>query len=273
VPWWFDPQLLWFRGNTAERAGLDTTTAPTWDDLIAGAHRLGVSIQIEDLDGSGLADWVNALVAGSGGKLVGGTGRHAKIGFDSEAGRSAAGAAELYRESHVGPGPSKDALATFAAGDGGFLLAPASVISDPALAAVAADMGWAPYPAVGATSVAPLSGVELAVPLYAPHSDLSYQAITCLTSASSMSAVMTSTGHSASRLTTYDDPSVKAAYPMAAVTKAAVQSGQSVPSTPYWHLVRTGIDDSWSPLKDVKAADTPTHSQEVVRAQLAGELP
>jgi multiple sugar transport system substrate-binding protein len=273
VPWWFDPQLLWFRGNTAERAGLDTTKAPSWDDLIAGAHRLGVTVQIEDLDGSGLADWVNALVVGSGGKVVDGTGRHAKVGLDSEAGKSAAGAAELYRESHVGPGPSKDALTAFAAGDGGFLLAPASVISDPALSAVAPDLGWAPYPELGATSVAPLSGVELAVPLYAPHSDLSYQAISCLTSTSSMSAVMTSTGHSASRVTTYEDPSVKAAYPMAAVTMAAIASGQSVPVTPYWHLVRTGINDSWTPLRDVKASDTPAHSEKVVRAQLAGELP
>ena len=109
--------------------------------------------------------------------------------------------------------------------------------------------------------------------LYAPLAAVSYQAISCLTSASSMSAIMTSTGHSASRLTTYDDPSVKAAYPMAAVTMAAVTSGQSVPSTPYWHLVRTAINESWTPLKNVKAADTPAHSQKVVRAELAGELP
>jgi multiple sugar transport system substrate-binding protein len=273
APWWFDPQLLWFRGNTAERAGLDTTKASSWDDLIAGAHRLGVTVQIEDLDGTGLADWVNALVVGSGGKLVDGTGRHATVGLDSDAGKSAAGIAELYRESDVGPGPSKDALSAFAGANGGFLLAPASVISDPALAAVAADLGWAPYPAVGTTSIAPLSGVELAVPLYAPHSDLSYQAISCLTSPSSMSAVMTSSGHSASRLTTYDDPAVAGSYPMAAVTKVAVASGQPVPSTPYWHLIRAGIDESWTPLKDVQAADTPAQSQKVVRAALRGELP
>lgn len=273
VPWWFDPQLLWFRGNTAERAGLDTTKASNWDDLIAGAHRLGVTVQIEDRDGTGLADWVNALVADSGGKVVDGTGRRAKVGLDSDAGKAAAGVVEFYRQSHVGPGPSKDALSVFAAGDGGFLLAPASVISDPALAAVAPDMGWAPYPAVDTSSIAPLSGVELAVPLYAAHSDLSYRAISCLTSASSMSAVMTSSGHSASRLTTYDDPAVAAAYPMADVTKVAVASGQSVPVTPYWHLVRAGIDESWTPLKKVTAADTPADSQKVVRAALRGELP
>ena len=273
VPWWFDPQLLWFRGNTAERAGLDSAKASSWDAVVAGAHRLGVTVEIEDLDGTGLSDWVNALVAGSGGTLVDGTGRHAKIGLDSDAGKAAAGVAEFYRGSHVGPGPSKDALSAFAGVDGGFLLAPVSVITDPALAAVAPDMGWAPYPLVGKSSVAPLSGVELAVPLYAPHSVLSYRAISCLTSATSMRTLMTSSGHSASRLTTYDDPAVKTAYPMAAVTKPAVASGRAVPVTPYWHLIRTGIDDSWAPLKRVTAGDTPGLSQKVVSAQLAGEVP
>jgi multiple sugar transport system substrate-binding protein len=66
---------------------------------------------------------------------------------------------------------------------------------------------------------------------------------------------------------------VKKAYPMAAVTKAAVASGQAVPNTPYWSLVREGIDDSWNPLKRVTAADTPAQSQKIVRAMLAGELP
>lgn len=273
VPWWFDPQLLWFRGNTAERAGLATTKASSWDELIAGADRLGVTVQIEDRGGTGLSEWVNALVAGSGGALVTGTGRHAKVGLDSEAGKSAAGIVEFYRQSHIGPGPSTDALPAFAGTNGGFLLAPASVISDPALAAVAREMGWAPYPAVGSSSIAPLAGVALAVPLYAPHSDLSYRAISCLTSATAMRAVMTSSGHSASRLSTYDDPAVKAAYPMAAVTKAAVVSGRSVPNTPYWHLIRAAIDVSWTPLKQVTDADTPGRSQKVVRAQLAGDLP
>ncbi|RYJ05196.1 MAG: extracellular solute-binding protein, partial [Actinomycetales bacterium] len=39
APWWYDPYLLWYRGNTAERAGLDTTKPIVWDDLLAGAER------------------------------------------------------------------------------------------------------------------------------------------------------------------------------------------------------------------------------------------
>ena len=273
APWWFDPQLLWYRGNVAERAGLDTTKPISWDDLVAGAERLGVTIQMADDDGTGLAQWVNALVVGAGGKLVDGTGRDAKVGLDTAAGRAAASVVEFYLESDRGPGPSKDALKKFAAPNGGFLLAPSSVISDPDVAAVASDMAWTAYPTVTDTSVAPLSGVGLAVPLYAPHSDLSYQAISCLTSPTALATIMASAGHSASRLTTYDDPAIKTSYPMAAVTKPAVQSGATLPVTPYWPVAQAALDDTWLPLRDFSQDTTLERSQKAVSAAIAGELP
>ncbi len=273
APWWFDPQLLWFRGNVAERAGLDITKAVSWDDLIAGAQRLGLTIQMEDSDGSGLAEWVNALVAGSGGELVDGKGRNAKVGLDTDAGRAAAGVVEFFNEAKVGTGPSRDALESFAGPTGGFLLGPSSIIAAPAVTAIAADLGWSAYPTIGATSVAPLSGVGLAVPLYAKHSNRSYKAITCLTSPSVMLTLMSGAGHSSSRLTTYDDPALGTSYPMAAVTKAAILTGRSAPKTPYWNLVRSAIDRSWRPLAEVTVDETPKHSQHVVTARLRGELP
>lgn len=273
APWWFDPQLLWYRGNVAERAGLDTTKPISWEGLIAGAERLGVTVQIDDRDGSGLAQWVSALVAGSGSALVDGTGRKAKVGLDSDAGRAAASVVELYRKSRLGPGPSTEALKNFAAPDGGFLLAPSSVVTDPQLAAVAADMGWTAYPTVGLTSVAPLAGVGLAVPLYAPRSTQSYKAISCLTSPTSLASIMADVGHSASKLTTYADPAVTSSYPMAAVTKKAVQTGRAVPVTPYWNLVQDAIDETWTPSADVAPDQTPQTSQSAVRAALEGRLP
>ncbi len=273
APWWFDPQLLWYRGNLAERAGLDTAKAVSWDALIAGAQRLGVTVQIDDPDGSALAEWVNALIAGSDGQLISGTGRSAKVGMDADAGRSAAGVVEFYNEAKVGPGPSRNALRAFASPSGGFLLASSSAISDPELAAVAADLGWAPYPMTGTTSVAPLAGVGLAVPLFAPHTDLSYRAISCLTAPPIMLSLMSSAGHSSSRLTTYDDPALGVTFPMAAVAKAAVTTGSAVPNTPYWNLVRRAINESWLPLAEVSVDDTPTNSQHIVTSRLRGELP
>ncbi len=134
-------------------------------------------------------------------------------------------------------------------------------------------MAWTAYPTVGDTSVAPLSGVGLAVPLYAPHSELSYAAITCLTSPTILTSIMASAGHSASRLTTYDDPAVKKSYPMAAVTKPAVQSGATLPVTPYWQVAQSALDDTLLPLRDFSQDSTLERSQKAVQAAIAGELP
>lgn len=273
APWWFDPQLLWFRGSVGERAGLDMAKPVTWERLITGAERVGVGLEIDNGNGRGMPDWVAGLVSGAGGKVIDGAGRSATVGLDNNAGKDAASVVQFYNEAKIGAGPSADALAAFAGTEGGFLLAPSSVVSDPALAAVAATMQWAPYPVMDASaaSVAPLAGVALSVPLYAPHTDLSYRAISCLTSTSSMQALMSSAGHSSSRATTYD--LVTDSYPLAGVTRKAVTTGAAVPTTPYWQAVRAGITDTWLPLGSVGRSSTPRDSQRAVVAALAGELP
>jgi len=273
APWWFDPQLLWYRGIVGERAGLDMSKPVAWDKLIEGAARIGVGLEIDDSNGRGVPDLVSALVSGAGGKVVDGSRRSSPVGLETDAGEKAASIVQYYNEAKIGSGPSADALANFAGTSGGFLLAPSSVVSDPALAAVAADLQWAPYPVVDADSpsVAPLSGVALAVPLYAPRSDLSYKAISCLTSQSSMQALMSSAGHSSSRMTTYD--AVRSTYPMAEVTEEALKTGAAVPKTPYWQEARAGIRETWLPLESVETLTTPRKSQKTVVAKLAGVLP
>jgi multiple sugar transport system substrate-binding protein len=272
APWWMDPQVLWYRGNTAERAGLDTTEPISWDDLIAGAKRLGVTVQVEDRDGSGLSEWVSVLVAGGGDTLVDGPGRAAAIGLNGDAGRAAASVVELYDEENVGPGPSTEARQRFAAADGGFLVASASAIADPALASVAGDVKAAPYPVIGNDSIAPLAGVGLAVPAAASDPDRSWDAVSCLTSPAVLRTLMTTGRHSASRLTTYDDEAVEAAYPDAKVVRQAVTTGRTVPRTPYWSLVLAAIDETWLPVADVTQDRTPEESQDAVRAAVRGEL-
>ena len=54
-----------------------------------------------------------------------------------------------------------------------------------------------PYPVVEGESVAPLSGVSLAVPEDAGDPDLAYEAVTCLTSADSQQTMMIGSGHGA----------------------------------------------------------------------------
>lgn len=275
APWWFDPQLLWYRSAFAERAGIDMTKPVLWEKLIEGAGRLGVSIEVDDFNGHGVPGFVSALVADAGGQVVTGHGRRAKVGLAGAAGKAAASTLQFYADSSNGIGPSDRASARFAGSTGGFLIAPSSVLSDPALASIATDMRWTTYPVVDSEkpAIPPLAGINLAVPLYASHTDLSYDAISCLTSEPSMAALMTSAGHNPARSTTYDIAGVTDSFPMAAVVRPSVEAGAAAPQTPYWSLVRYGLQSTWSPIDQVSASTTPRESQRAVRAALAGELP
>ena len=271
APWWSDPYLLWFRGLAAERAGLDTTKPITWDALVTGASRVGSSIQIEDVDGQGLPAWIDSLVTGAGGTLLDGAGRSPRVGLDSDAGRTAADVVRAYAGSDLGPGPSADAVRSFVTTPGSFLLAPTSVIADPRLASIAGDMQWTAYPVVEDEPAVPVTGVALAVPLYAQHTTLSYDAIECLTSDASMQQMMLSSGHSAARESLYDTREVEAGYPMAAVARTSRKNGLVLPQTPYWNRVRDALVDTWLPVGDVDDS-TPAASQRAVRDEVAGRL-
>lgn len=272
VPWFLNPQVLWFRGNIAERAGLDTSKPITWDDLIAGAQRLGVTIQIHDPDGSGLGDWVNALIAGAGGSIVDGAGRDAAVGMDSDAGRSAASVVEFFHDSDVGPGPSVDALKTFASPTGGFLIASASAVADPAVASVAGDMVATSYPTIADATVAPLRGIGLAVPTHAPNPAQSYAAIECLTAAEQLRTLVVDAQQSVSRLTTFEQAEVRAAFPQAKVAGQALKTGVTAPVTPYWFQVLRALDETWRPVAEVSQDVTPGKSQAAVEAAVGGKI-
>ncbi|RYJ04167.1 MAG: extracellular solute-binding protein, partial [Actinomycetales bacterium] len=61
APWSYEPQVLFHRGSTAERAGLDMTAPVTWNQVSGGAARIGGSLQIAGTT----TDWIRALVAGA----------------------------------------------------------------------------------------------------------------------------------------------------------------------------------------------------------------
>jgi multiple sugar transport system substrate-binding protein len=276
VPWWLDPYLLWARGAVARRVGLNPHTPLTWTQVLTRARRLDAPIAIDAQGGAGLTAWVNSLVSQAGGHLLVGDTRAPKVGLDTAAGRRAAGIVEAYSDAGVGVGlargPSTEARSLFAGPHGGLLLAPSSAISDPTLAAVALDLSWGPYPVVDPTAVggAPLVGMGLGVPLFARHPSLAYAAIGCLTAVPQEIALMNSSGHSAARQTIYDEIAIKTNYPFTAVAQSAVAHGVIEPRTPWWHLVRRAIDQTWSPVGDVDARATPRESDQRVVALLAG---
>jgi multiple sugar transport system substrate-binding protein len=272
APWRLDPQVLWYRGTAAERAGIDTTKPVGWDALLAGAERLGTTLQIDDADGDGLAEWVRALVAGAGGQVVKGAGREPSVGISSEAGRLAAGIVRFYAGAGIGPGPSPDALQEFAGARGGFLVSDSSVIADPILAPIVSDMHAVPYPVVDGESVAPLSGASLAVPKSAPDTRRSFQAVSCLASKDSQQQMMIGSGHGAALASVHTASEVKTALPSDEIALKASATGVNVPITPYWQRVRAALRDTWTPITNVSPATTPAESGRAIKDLVAGGL-
>lgn len=250
APWWFDPQLLWFRGVVAERAGLDTEAPISWDALLAGAARLGVTVQIQDDDGTALSAWVTAL------------------GSD----RTAASIIETYRAGGLNPGPVDDATDQFATSTGGFLLAPSSALASPALQLLAPDLGFTAYP-VSTETESPGSGVSLAVTRDSDAKGAAADLISCLIDPAAQRTLVVDTGHGVPRLSVYDDETLIDQSPTADVVAAALRTVQPVPVTPTWNAVRGALDDTWSPIAGVDAGSTPGESQRAVAAAVDGQLP
>lgn len=272
VPWWIDPQLLWFRGAAAEHAGINTSKPVSWDALLAGADRIRASVQFDDADGTGVSDWVRSLVAESGGTVLTGTGREPRIGLGGDAGRVAAGLVQFYAASGLGVGPSPVALREFAGTRGAFLIARASARTAPDVVGVASDMRPIRYPVIGAASKSPLAGAALAVPDDSADQKAAFQAIACLTSAESQAEVMRNSGRGAARTSVYQQSAVKRAVPYADLLLSAAREGVNVPSTPYWHLAERAIRDTWTPLTSVAANNTPESSAAAVADLVAGGL-
>lgn len=270
APWWLDPMLLWYRPSAAERAGFSMDDRLGWDELMDGAERIDENIEIDDYRGQGISPLVHTLVAQAGGDLIAGHGRDAAVGLSGTAGKKAATILRDYRRSGLGKGPSSSAPDSFAGSTGAFMLAPSSVISDPALAANSTDLDWAPIPAVGDKGFESLSGYHLAVPQSAPHSTESFEAIECLTSAESMAEMMTSSGHSPASKAAYEAAGDN--YPWADVTRKAVENSETIPSTAYWHSVHDGIEDTWMPLSDINAS-TPSASTKRIEQLMSGKKP
>lgn len=276
VPWWYEPQVLWFRGSAAERAGLNTSSTVTWDDLVAGAARTASTVQI--VDDGGMTTWVNALVAGAGGTLLEGEGRDPEIGLDTSAGRRAASIVEAFADAGVGPGPSADALQQFAAPRGAFLVGPSSLASHPDLAVIAGELRAMPYPTTEPDQPgAPLAGVGLAPTASSADPDLALDAIECLTSPESQKTLARTTGHTPTREsllgpaeettaaeTTADDRD--------ALVRNALSTGVPEPDSSHVAQLWTAIDDGWSPVTAVDA-DTPAETQVAAERLIGGGLP
>jgi multiple sugar transport system substrate-binding protein len=230
--------------------------------------------------------WINALVVSGGGQIIENAdqGANATPSMAGPAGDQAADIiGELARSSaapaDLATAGEEEARSTFQSDSGSFMVnwpyvyqAAKDAVSQGALAqSVVDDIGWARYPevAAGEQSAPPLGGIDLAIGNFTKHPDEALAAAKCITSLPSNVQYMIESGNPAARTAAYDDPEVRAAFPMADLIRDSIATAGPRPITPYYGDVSVSVQRTWHPSTGVKSPTTPkktdTYMGEVLR--------
>ena len=270
VPFWANTQLLWYRKSVAKAAGLDMTRPVTWEQLIkaAGAQKKTIGVQASRYEG--YVVWINALIAGAGGKILlnpGATADRVKLGLETPAGRAASTVIQQVARTGVG-GPAlsstteTESLNLFSnSASSGFLVNwPYTWAALPTNGVkFIDDIGWAKYPetVAGKPSAPPFGGIELGVGAFSAHPDLAYDAAKCITSPEHQKLYMLGTGNPAANKTVYDDPAIRKQLPMAALIRQSLEAAAPRPQSQYYGDISTGLQREFSPPDSVEPAQHP----------------
>jgi multiple sugar transport system substrate-binding protein len=288
APFWANTQLLWYRKSLVQQAGLDMSQPVTWDQIISAAQKLHKSIGVQSKLYEGYMVWINALIAGAGGKIVenpGAVSKDIKLGVDSQAGEDAAAIiAKLAHSGTGGPAMSSSdegaALALFEAPSTSMFL-----VNWPYVYAAMGpdsdnvpfrntDLGFTTYPetVAGHPSAPPFGGIEVAVGNYSSHKTQAWEAVQCITSAAHQTEYMVNSGNPSANTTSYTDPDVLKAFPngIAAEILKSLQMAAPRPQTQYYGDLSTAIQTAFSPPQSVNQG-TPAKAQTFALQVLKGE--
>ncbi|HZO68931.1 MAG TPA: extracellular solute-binding protein [Kribbellaceae bacterium] len=288
-PFWANTQLLWYRTSVARAAGVDPTAPDfTWEEMIQAAEDQGKRIGVQGRRYEGYMVWINALVVSGGGQIIENVdqGADADPSMAGPAGDAAADIVGTLARSPAAPSDistagEEEARSVFQGDDGSFMVnwpyvysaAQESVAAGAIDQSVVDDIGWARYPevAAGEQSAPPLGGINLAIGNFTNHPDEALAAAKCITSLPSNVQYMIESGNPAARSAAYDDPEVRAAYPMADLIRDSIDSAGPRPVTPYYGDVSTSVQRTWHPASGVNSPDTPENTDSYMSEVLSGD--
>jgi multiple sugar transport system substrate-binding protein len=285
APFWANTQLLWYRRSVAEWAGLDPARSPvTWDQVIRAAEHSGTTVSVIGGPNEGFALLITTLVASAGGEVLtdAEAGGDATPALDSGAGEAATGAlrkiADGAPDRYLASSDEERARAGFEADDGAFMVnwpytydAARQAVADGDLdQSVFDDIAWARVPRVlpDRASTPIVRGTALGIGAATKHPAEAVAAVRCLTSVESQVAHMLSSSHPGARAAVYDDPDVRAAFPMADALRDSIDTGEAGPRTPYYSNVTDALIEVFHPPQSVVPASTPAEADEAVAAAL-----
>lgn len=280
VPFWSNTQLLWYRKSAAQKAGLDMSQPVTWDQLIQAARSSGTDLGVQSSLYEGYVVWINALIAGAGGKIItnpGAQGEDVKLGIDSPAGREAARIISTIAKGGLG-GPSMstseetESLDLFKGGGANFLVNWPYTYG--ALTGDKSDIAATTYPRTveGRNAAPPYGGIQIGVGAKSRNPGLAYQAAACITNEKNQATYMAKAGNPASRKSSYQDPAVLKAFPNGIAQTISRSLDQAVPrpQSQYYGDISTGLQQRFSPPGSV-TQQTPKTAQNFIQDVLKGE--
>lgn len=292
APLYGNTQLLWYRKSVLAKAGVDPSAGPvTWDQLIQGASRAGVTVAAQGRRNESLMVWVNALVASAGGSILQPGAENLSAGqvrggLNTEAG---AAAARIMRDLAVSPAApagfstagEEESRSAFQAADGGFMVNWPYVWAafDTAIEAGSLpadfkdDVGWAAYPRVdaGTASAAPSGGLGLSISSFSGKPDLAVEAIRCLASAQSQKEFMKKAGNPAALASVFDDAEIREVFPMADQIREGLDAATPRPVSPYYGDVTGSVQTAFHPPDSVSPGATPGEANDLLEAVLSNK--
>ena len=283
APFWSNTQVLWYRKSFVAKAGMDMNKPVTWQQIIQTASAHGGTVAVQANKYEGYVVWINALIAGAGGEIVGNTqrGADATIKIASPAGEDAAKVIEDLARSKASPpdlSVSNEGTAgsTFGSDNGAFMVNWTYIFHnyDTTEPAVAKDIGYTRYPrtVAGEPSRPPFGGIGIGISKFSNHVDDAVQAVQCLTSPESQGINAKITGNMPASAAGYRYKPLRKIYPadLLALFQSSLNAAAPRSVTPYWSDISSAIQSTWHSPTSVTGG-TPQKSETFIKDVLNGK--
>jgi multiple sugar transport system substrate-binding protein len=274
TPFTANTQLLWYRTDRVDRP------PATWQEMISMAEMIGEkgTIQAQGERYEGLTVFFTSLLASAGGDILADSGR--EVSLAAEPARKTLEIMHMLATSPAAPASlatsrEDQARLAFESGDSSFMVNytfvwPSARNNAPE---VAANMGWARWPAVepGRPSRVTLGGINLGVGAYTRYPELAFQAAECLASGKNQRTAARLGGLPPTLISLYDDPAVRETFPFADTLLASLEDAVLRPQTPLYNDISLAISRTLHPMRDIEPRRDLENLRQTVERALRSE--
>ncbi|MGI8696333.1 MAG: ABC transporter substrate-binding protein [Mycobacteriales bacterium] len=272
MPYNSNTQLLWYRSDLVK------TPPKTWQAMISQAGALAKKgqphyIEEQGAQYEGLTVWFNSMVASAGGSVLNGDSSKVTLGAQATT--------ALRTMSQFANSPAADpSLANFMEDQGRLAMEggtaafeinypyvyPSMQMDNPKATIYPGKtkgelkkyFKYAPFPSLvsGQQAHSTIGGIDLAISKYSKHSELAFQAATCLANKSNQLVGATAGGLPPTLQSVYTNPTkdfVKM-YPFYKLIYTQLKSASVRPKTPAYQSVSIAIQNALSPPKNIDPA-------------------